>query len=69
MNGRMKRWLLALAAAGMPLATVATCNFDGSTGSFFLDRGHRFDDEFFVDDEVFVVDEGVDFIDDCCCCF
>jgi hypothetical protein len=62
----MKKWLLAMAAAGMPLATVASCDFDGTNGSFFLDRVGRHHDDFFFDDEVVVIEEEEFFFDDCC---
>ncbi|MHC4066472.1 MAG: hypothetical protein ACYSUI_18500 [Planctomycetota bacterium] len=44
-------WMLALLAGSMPLGTVATCDYSGGGGTFFLDRsGHGDDGVFFIDD-------------------
>jgi len=49
MMRKLRNWALAVAVGGMPLGTVATCDYDGTTGSFFIDRGRsERDDEFHV---------------------
>lgn len=57
--GRITAWLLTTAAAGVPLATSATCDTSNFSLSLFRDRGYY--DSGYVD--VFV-DDGF-YVDDC----